>query len=452
MSRLAPWRNRASARLGLDIVRALHTLGMAFEDAQGVFKRLGADRPRLSTSRRPAAGPPKAAPAPSSGASGGSMPPERRAPGAGSDPVQSRARGTWKSTRRPSPQSTACHFAMSKSITATAAVGNFAKSASSGGAASSARANAPMPGWCPSTSRLAAFGARLQHREHRLGRGVIERPLQRHMRGAGLLRDDLPGLAGAQRVGHQRMVGHVSHRRFSHFPISAAALRPRLLSGRSSSARPGSSQLDLAWRIRIRRRMVALLGMKRRHVKGRLRRVAAARHRPGRRGAPRSRRSCSPARHRSRGSHGRPPLHSPPRSAPRAGRRWCRAPGSRRRADARAAADRSRPGRASAPRNDTKSPARSCTISPTGDCQMCPLRRAQAVKGAQGGPRTERPPARPGARRARRSPAPTSGRAGRAVRPRASGLARNRLQNPGSSGPSRTSVPVPSGTGSSPRT
>src|SRR5262245_13083187 len=38
-------------------------------------------------------------------------------------------------------------------------------------------------------------------------------------------------------------------------PIAGAAFCPRLLSGRSRSSRPGSVQLDLAWRNNIRRSM-----------------------------------------------------------------------------------------------------------------------------------------------------------------------------------------------------
>ena len=44
---------------------------------------------------------------------------------------------------------------------------------------------------------------------------------------------------------------------FSQPPMRPAARRPRLLSGRSRSRWPGSAQLDLAWRIRISRRMAS---------------------------------------------------------------------------------------------------------------------------------------------------------------------------------------------------
>jgi len=104
----------------------------------------------------------------------------------------------------------------------------------------------------------------------------------------------------------------------------------------------------------------------------------------------------------------------------------------------------SRPRSASAPRHEAISPRRSWTRSPTGDDQA-PARFAQAMKGGQGGPpngnsavASSRPASAPITRVDQRS-------SGSAAPSAISGLAWKRSQNPGSSGPSRTSVPVPSG-------
>ena len=113
----------------------------------------------------------------------------------------------------------------------------------------------------------------------------------------------------------------------------------------------------------------------------------------------------------------------------------------RRRAAARAAGARAAPGAPARRDRRRRARARACTRSPTGETQASPLRRAQAVKGCQGGP----PKGKSGCRaerrgQRRRSPARTSGSSGSAAPSRYSGLARKRGQKSGPSGPSSTSV------------
>ena len=177
--------------------------------------------------------------------------------GHGSAAGHSSRLGTTKSTSRPAPQPTAVPAVRVEVDHGGGAgrelveVGVARRLGEQAGAA-----KAPIPGWWPSISTQSDVRRRpLDDLEQasRVRRGKAPAgsasppgpPRRRHA---------APGLLGAPGARHQRLVG-TEALLFSQPPISAAARRPRLLSGRSRSRWPGSAQLNLAWRIRIRRRM-----------------------------------------------------------------------------------------------------------------------------------------------------------------------------------------------------
>ena len=128
--------------------------------------------------------------------------------------------------------------------------------------------------------------------------------------------------------------------------------------------------------------------MKGGHVEGGLRLGPQPRPRPGRRGARRSPRSrqSRPGRGVEKAVAGGEVVAAAGR-APRPGRRRGRARRRRRRAARRAAGRASRSGKRQGAAVGDEEPERGRgRAGPTGDSQASPLRRAQAVKGAQGGP------------------------------------------------------------------